>query len=1311
MHYTWSQLENFLQEAVGTTVIYKVQGDKLLPLLYTPDAPGFSGLTEQEYLKLYGQDTIPVVAPADLPLLRQKIKAVLTGAGSREATYRTYHKTRGFVWTHVTLKLLGTYEQDPVLAGSFTNVSDTLSSTGILLDNSQQIIYVIERTTYDLLYANAVELADKPAPPYPGQTCYEYVRGKKQPCATCVMNQLQGDRPLATEWYDQERNKTYGVKVVPLNYFGKNAVAFFINDLSSHVKNLREERERFNETLQTLLAANPDSLCSFQVNLTKNKCTSEHGASPYIMDVLHSDTADGLFANLLSIIPDAGHLRDAQKLFDRQHLLQAFTSGAGNLSLDYQRLNEEQKPVWVRTYIKMLQDPESRDVIAIFSSLDISREKRREQIFKIFTGEEFDYVALVYIQTRQLEFLNLSGKLHPKYRQVLGKPGQLFDFDRMRQLAAENWVADEDREMYLKDSPLSAVIQGLKKDGHYELSIRGHYTDHPEEFMCRKIQHYYLDDDHDTILIIQSDVTETYLQQQLLNEQKQKRLEESILDTLGRLPSPAVLFRVINGNQTLPVRYSDEFCRLKGCTQENIQAFNGRDGFAPVHPDDREELRRHFVPDAADFKPHRAIYRIRTRDRGYIWVSVNYTGLTLENQHYLYAVYTDIDDLKKQEQNLEEKYNSAQAFLDSVAGTYLVTRRINLTQNKVEDYKGTYPLADIEAALSYDASIPVFLQRLPRAEDRRACAAYFDRQHMLRDFDAGKTHQILDFQLLDENGCLKWVRSNNTLTKRPDSGDIIFFNAVSDITLAKLTQSIIDQLVHKQYDYLVCIDASRDSIALFIPNSPSFDDGSIQEGSSYKKTMLRYNRIFVMGTDLEACNRFMDMAHVQEVLKTKDRCQMTVRVWDNGQLRFKQVEFFYADRNSSLIALVRTDTTEAQRQHLEQESKLQTALDAAQKANRAKSEFLSRMSHDIRTPLNGIIGMTYLTRQLELPSLAKTNLDKIDTSSKFLLSLINDVLDMAKAESGKIDLHPEPYTAKEFFTYLDAVIVPLCAEKRQRLVIDAQPVEKVTPLMDKLRVNQIFFNLLSNASKYSPAGGEIIYKLREQELPGHKLRLEAEVSDHGRGMSPEFQKIIFTPFAQEQGDRENTGTGLGLSIAKKLIDQMGGTLNLKSVLNQGTTFYLQAVFDCIPAVTADTPATVPQQSLGSGFLQGKRVLLCEDHPLNREIALALLKQRQMLVDIAVDGGQALSKFSSSAPGFYDLILMDNRMPVMFGYEVAAKIRALARMDAKTVPIIAMTADAFTEDVQKALASGMNAHLAKPLNPEKLFATITEVLRK
>jgi CheY-like chemotaxis protein len=318
---------------------------------------------------------------------------------------------------------------------------------------------------------------------------------------------------------------------------------------------------------------------------------------------------------------------------------------------------------------------------------------------------------------------------------------------------------------------------------------------------------------------------------------------------------------------------------------------------------------------------------------------------------------------------------------------------------------------------------------------------------------------------------------------------------------------------------------------------------------------------------------------------------------------------------------------------------------------------------------------------------------------------------MAKAESGKIELHPEPYAAREFFTYLDAVIAPLCEDKQQRLVLDFKPLEKLTPLMDKLRINQIFFNLLSNASKYSPPRSEILFKLRERELPGHRLHLDAEITDHGIGMSEEFQKVLFMPFSQEQRDREHTGTGLGLSIAKKLLEQMGGTLSVKSIVDQGTTFFIQVDFDCIPTVTSATPASVPTQFLGNKFLQGKRVLLCEDHPLNREIAATLLKQKGMLVEMAVDGGEAVAKFSNSAPGYYDLILMDNRMPVMFGFEAAAKIRALARVDAKKVPIVAMTADAFSEDVQKALASGMNAHLAKPLNPQQMFATIAEVLRK
>lgn len=1311
MECSWSQLQQNLHDAIGTAVIYKVEDSKLLPLLYTKDAPRFSGLSEEEYLQLYGQDTLPVVAKGDLAHLLQIIGEVLAGKGSRAITYRTYHKTRGFVWTHVILRLLGTFQKLPVLIGTFTNVSDTISATNHLLDNTNQLVYVVERESRDLLYANAVALANKAIPPFLGQTCYQYIRGLGKPCPDCIANQLQGNAPLETEWYDHARHKTYSVRAVSLNFFGKDSIAFFINDLSKQVQILKEEQSRFNETLQTLLAANPNALCSFQVNLSQNTCTREHGASTYILNLLHSDTVDGLFTNLLSIIPECRQRIQAQSIFNRPRLLQAFAGGSSNLSLDYQRLNEMQHPTWVRTYIKMLQDPKSRDIIAIFSSLDISSEKRREQIFKIFTSEEFDFVALIHVRERQLEFLNLSYKLHPKYLHALGTPGRLYDFEEMRQFGLKTWIAKEDRETYLKASDLTEVKKGLDKSGHYEISVRGHYAGHPEEFMCRKVQHYYLDESKNIILIIQSDVTETYLQQQKFNIQQKKELTQSILDTLGRLPSISVLYQIVDGEKAVPLRYSDEFCRLKGCTQDNIRAFNSEDSFAPVHPADREELKKHFLPDATDLKPHKAIYRIRTRHRGYIWVSVNYTAFIMEKQHYLYAVYTDINDLKKQEYVLQEKYNAAQAFLDSVAGTYMATHRINLTQNLIEMHKSTELHPEIEIAPTYDAAISLLLKRLPRQQDRATYAKILGRDNLLKAYAAGNTHITLDYQALLKNGALRWVRSVNNLTKRPDNGDIICFNAVSDVTQEKLTEIIINQLVSKQYDYLACLDANHGTVAMFIFNKAIPRGYYPKPGTPYEPAMRAYNKKFLLAADEESCTRFMSLTNMVQSLKTHERCQRSIIMKENGQLRTKQLEFFYADRSSNLIALVRTDTTETQRQHLEQEAKLQAALTTAQHANHAKSEFLSRMSHDIRTPLNGIIGMTYLTSKLSLSPQAQSNLAKINTSSQFLLSLINDVLDMAKAESGRIELHPEPYTAPEFFKYLDAVIVPLCHNKQQELIIDAQPLVEFTPLMDKLRINQIFFNLLSNASKYAPAGSKITYCLREQKLPDNQLLLDATISDEGIGMSPEFQKIIFTPFSQEQRLKGGGGTGLGLSIVKKLLEQMGGTISVQSVLNKGTTFHLQVSFTCVEANPSITTTTAPKPVVETKLLQGKHVLLCEDHPLNREIALTLLKQKQMLVDTACDGGEAIDKFANSAPGFYDLILMDNRMPVLFGYEATVRIRALNRPDAKTVPIIAMTADAFSEDVKKALASGMNAHLSKPLNPEKMFATIIKILQK
>ena len=408
-----------------------------------------------------------------------------------------------------------------------------------------------------------------------------------------------------------------------------------------------------------------------------------------------------------------------------------------------------------------------------------------------------------------------------------------------------------------------------------------------------------------------------------------------------------------------------------------------------------------------------------------------------------------------------------------------------------------------------------------------------------------------------------------------------------------------------------------------------------------------------------------------------------------------------------LLVLLLVTSSLRKRQNLQ----LADAKREADAANSAKSEFLSRMSHDMRTPLNGIIGMTYLTHQMDLPDAAQANLDKIEVSSKFLLSLINDLLDMTKAESGKIELHPEPYTVEEFRRYIDAVIRPLCAGKWQEFVLDISIPDGVVPVQDKLRINQIVFNLLSNAVKYTPEKGRIVYSSRVELLAGNRLAMHICVSDNGIGMSEKFQQVLFTPFMQEARDdnSEFRGSGLGLAITKRLVDLMNGRIAVHSKLGEGTQISVDLVLPWVAA--SSLPADEGDGGGADAPLDGRHILLCEDHPLNQEIACSLLRAKGLLVEVAEDGQRGVNAFAQSPVGYYDAVLMDIRMPVLDGYGAVRAIRALHRPDAATVPILAMSADVLTNDVEKCLAAGMNGHIPKPIDPGQLFAALAEAIAR
>lgn len=386
---------------------------------------------------------------------------------------------------------------------------------------------------------------------------------------------------------------------------------------------------------------------------------------------------------------------------------------------------------------------------------------------------------------------------------------------------------------------------------------------------------------------------------------------------------------------------------------------------------------------------------------------------------------------------------------------------------------------------------------------------------------------------------------------------------------------------------------------------------------------------------------------------------------------------------------------------------LEIVAKKAESAAQAKSEFLSRMSHDIRTPMNAIIGLTHLAEEEENLQKVKEYLYNIDTSSDFLLGLINDILDMSKIENGELTLKEDSYTKEEFRNAINTVIKPLMDKKDIRFIFRlAANAECIR--VDRLRYNQIFFNLLSNAAKFTPKGGTVEFTTEELPPLDGKKGIRFHIKDNGIGMSKEFLPHLYNPFSQERakGGEDVKGTGLGLPIVKSLVDIMGGNISVTSEIGKGTEFIVELY---VPE--AEPAEKIPVSDAMGENLKGARILLVEDNDINIYVAQLILEKAGCVVEIAKDGKEAVEHFEASEKNYYDAILMDVRMPVMNGIEATKTIRALDREDAATVPIIAMTADAFDEERKKTIEAGMNYHLSKPIEPKVLYQVLLEYMKK
>lgn len=401
-------------------------------------------------------------------------------------------------------------------------------------------------------------------------------------------------------------------------------------------------------------------------------------------------------------------------------------------------------------------------------------------------------------------------------------------------------------------------------------------------------------------------------------------------------------------------------------------------------------------------------------------------------------------------------------------------------------------------------------------------------------------------------------------------------------------------------------------------------------------------------------------------------------------------------------------------QNAHNNSELQKALISAKKANQSKTEFLSRVSHDMRTPMNGILGIIELSEDENDVESLKKSIEKIKLSGEYLLGLINDTLDFQKIESGRMLLEPEIVLTRDVIDNVLTMVKPTASQKEIEFRMCTKDVDMDTYVkIDPMRMKQIFVNLISNAIKFTPSGGTVELRVESIGTDNNVMHYIITITDTGIGMSQEYLRNgIFRPFSQERNEATScyAGSGLGLSIVKKLVELMQGTIAVESELGVGTKFVICVDFELAgeDEIQAENMGKNEKHIDYINILGGKSILIAEDHPLNAEIATRLLEKTGCNVKWVRNGQECIDEYRSG--NTYDAILMDIRMPIMGGLEAAKRIRCMSdRTDSKTIPIIAMTANAYEDEIKESYAAGMNGHLTKPMKPLVLYETISKEL--
>ena len=769
-----------------------------------------------------------------------------------------------------------------------------------------------------------------------------------------------------------------------------------------------------------------------------------------------------------------------------------------------------------------------------------------------------------------------------------------------------------------------------------------------------------------------------------------------------------------------PVCYAnEEMARMLGydAVEEMVEAIDGK-VIHTIHPDDREQVIKDIGGEYYEGLTYETTYRMPRKDGSWFWtVDKGKVIQTEDGKLAIISACYDMTSFVERHKKLEEKNMLSQATIDNIPGGY---HRCSLEEGHPFLYISNRFLAILgwtreEIRTIFDNKFDNMLH----PDDRNLSSDYVTRILDTRGHGSAKD-QI--YRLLGKDG-YHWVTDATTLVK---SGNQTFFQGnitdFTDFVKAKekkeqeieLQREIIEGL-GKEYFSVLAVELDKDRVLSYREsgeNGKIISDFCRKCGNRWSKIIPSYAEMMVSDN---TNGEFENQLGLETLRSQEEDYSMTYEFKSGTEINCHQVRVVYVKKkDGARVAVVGTRNIDSLiKKERMQEEKLKKAYVAAENANKAKTEFLNNMSHDIRTPMNVILGYNHLMKSQLTESKQLDYQKKIEQSGKLLLAIINNVLDMARIESGKIKVDENYERVGEV---VDEIISTFSSEAEEK-EIHLSGSMKVTHrniLCDGTKIREIYVNLVSNAMKYTPRGGNVTITV--EELPCEKegyMKVKSEIKDTGIGMSKEYLPTLFEPFSREQNTTIGRigGTGLGMPIVKKMVDLMGGSIEVASELGKGTVFTFTLMHKIADRKFYSQKTEAAETSEMGKNLSGKHVLLAEDNDLNAEIAVTVLEETGIVIERVEDGIQCVNRVVQMSPGTYDLILMDIQMPNMDGYKATRCIRRLDDKKKAEIPIIAMTANAFAEDRKKAFDAGMNGHIAKPIDIEKLGAVILSVLNK